>query len=83
MDCSAQVHHIQSGQVINEGLTSAVKELVENALDANATSIEVRFKNYGLDSIEVIDNGDGVAPENYETIGLLSPLIVAVVVVHC
>ncbi|TGZ85744.1 DNA mismatch repair protein MutL [Ascodesmis nigricans] len=64
------VHHIQSGQVINEGLTSAVKELVENALDANATSIEVRFKNYGLESIEVIDNGDGVAPENYESIAL-------------
>lgn len=63
------MHNIQSGQVINEGLTSAVKELVENALDAHATSIEVRFRNYGLDSIEVTDNGDGVAPENYESLG--------------
>jgi DNA mismatch repair protein PMS2 len=50
-------------------LNSTVKELVENALDAHATSIEVRFKNYGLDSLEVVDNGDGVPPENYETIG--------------
>jgi DNA mismatch repair protein PMS2 len=54
-------------------LNSAVKELVENALDAHATSIEVRFKNYGLDSLEVVDNGDGIAPENYETIGTVVP----------
>lgn len=66
-----QIHHIQSGQVINDGLSSAVKELVENALDAHATSIEVRFKNYGLESVEVIDNGDGISPENHESIGTL------------
>ena len=64
-----QAHHLQSGQVINDGLNSAVKELVENALDANATSVEVRFKNYGLESLEVIDNGDGISPDNYESIG--------------
>ncbi|KAI5851015.1 hypothetical protein BZA05DRAFT_430366 [Tricharina praecox] len=64
------VHHLQSGQVINDGLNSAVKELVENALDANATSIEIRFKNYGLESLEVIDNGDGISPDNYESIAL-------------
>lgn len=34
-----QVHHIQSGQVIGDGLTSVVKELVENSFDASATSI--------------------------------------------
>ncbi|KAI5785009.1 hypothetical protein DFH27DRAFT_487716 [Peziza echinospora] len=64
------VHQIQSGQVIGDGLTSAVKELVENSLDAHATSIEVRFKNYGLDAIEVCDNGDGISKENYESIAL-------------
>lgn len=42
---------------------------MENSLDAHATSIEIRFRNYGLDSIEVIDNGDGVPPDSYETIG--------------
>ena len=31
--------------------------------------IEVRFKNNGLDAIEVQDNGDGISPENYETLG--------------
>ena len=63
------VHQIQSGQVIVD-LCSVVKELVENALDADASTIEVRFKNYGLDSIEVQDNGTGVAEANYESLAL-------------
>jgi hypothetical protein len=33
--------------------SSAVKELVENALDAKATSIEIRLKEHGLESIQV------------------------------
>ena len=63
------VHQIQSGQIIVD-LCSVVKELVENSLDAEATSIDVRFRNYGLDSIEVQDNGVGIAGENYTTIAL-------------
>ncbi|PWY89517.1 DNA mismatch repair protein [Aspergillus sclerotioniger CBS 115572] len=71
------VHQIQSGQVIVD-LCSVAKELVENSLDAGATSIvaynlfepEVRFKNNGLDLIEVQDNGSGIAPENYENVAL-------------
>src|ERR1700744_2199366 len=63
------VHQIQSGQVIVD-LCSVVKELVENRLDAGATAIEVRFKNNGLDSIEVQDNGAGIAPANYENVAL-------------
>jgi DNA mismatch repair protein PMS2 len=31
--------------------------------------LEVRFKDYGLKILEVIDNGSGIAPENYESIG--------------
>ena len=63
------VHQIQSGQVIVD-LCSVVKELVENSLDAGATSVEVRFKNNGLDSIEVQDNGSGIATSNYANVAL-------------
>ncbi|KAH9000126.1 hypothetical protein EDB92DRAFT_1829472 [Lactarius akahatsu] len=66
---SHSVHRITSGQVVID-LQTAAKELVENALDAGATNIEVRFKDYGLKSIEVIDNGSGIAPEDYESIAL-------------
>ncbi|KAF1992232.1 DNA mismatch repair protein MutL [Aulographum hederae CBS 113979] len=66
---SQSIHQIQSGQVIVD-LCSVVKELVENSLDAGATSIDVRFKNSGIESIEVQDNGRGIAPEDYETIAL-------------
>ena len=66
---SKSIHQIQSGQVIVD-LSSVVKELVENSLDAGATSIEVRFKNNGLDAIEVQDNGNGIAPQDFESIAL-------------
>ena len=58
------IHRICSGQVVLD-LAGAVKELVENALDAGATNIEVRLKEHGAESIEVVDNGTGVSPDNY------------------
>ena len=63
------VHQIQSGQVIVD-VCSVVKELLENSLDAGATAIDIRFKNNGLDSIEIQDNGSGIVHGNYETIAL-------------
>ncbi|TFK51203.1 DNA mismatch repair protein MutL [Heliocybe sulcata] len=66
---SHSVHKITSGQVVID-LQTAVKELAENSLDAGATNIEIRFKNYGLKSIEVIDNGSGVAPADYDSLAL-------------
>lgn len=63
------VHQIQSGQVIVD-LCSVVKELVENALDAGATSLDIRFKDNGLESIEVQDNGAGIASDDYRSIAL-------------
>ncbi|GLJ47147.1 hypothetical protein SUGI_0995380 [Cryptomeria japonica] len=62
----ADVHRICSGQVILD-LSSAVKELVENSLDAGANSIEVRLKEYGGESFEVGDNGCGISPNNYQS----------------
>lgn len=55
---------IQSGQVIVE-LASGVKELVENAIDANASMITVKIHNYGLDGLSVTDNGSGIAQEDF------------------
>ncbi|KAI0764133.1 DNA mismatch repair protein MutL [Irpex lacteus] len=63
------VHRISSGQVVVD-LQTAVKELVENSLDAGATNIEVRFKEHGLESIEVVDNGCGIAAADYDSVGL-------------
>ncbi|KAH7316285.1 hypothetical protein KP509_21G086600 [Ceratopteris richardii] len=65
----ASVHRICSGQVILD-LSMAVKELVENSLDAGATSIEIKLKDYGADSLEVADNGCGVSPDNYQALTL-------------
>jgi DNA mismatch repair ATPase MutL len=46
-------------------LKSAVKELVENSLDADTTSIEIKFFNSGLNGFEVTDNGKGITSENF------------------
>lgn len=59
------VHKISAGQVILD-LSSAVKELVENSLDAGATSIEVALKEYGEEWFQVIDNGYGISPANFK-----------------
>ena len=65
----AVVHRICSGQVILD-LATAVKELIENSLDAGATSIEVRLKEHGSELIEVADNGHGVKPADYQALML-------------
>ncbi|RLN90232.1 hypothetical protein BBJ28_00014544 [Nothophytophthora sp. Chile5] len=61
------VQRICSGQSVVD-LATAVKELVENALDAGASQIEVKLKEFGRDSFEVSDNGAGVALESYATL---------------
>uniref|UniRef100_A0A8C9EI43 Mismatch repair endonuclease PMS2 n=1 Tax=Pavo cristatus TaxID=9049 RepID=A0A8C9EI43_PAVCR len=63
------VHRICSGQVVLS-LGTAVKELVENSLDAGATNIDVRLKDHGTELIEVSDNGGGVDEENFEGLTL-------------
>jgi len=61
------VHRICSGQVILD-LSSAVKELVENSLDAGATSIEISLKDFGEQWFQVIDNGCGITPDNFKVL---------------
>ncbi|XP_025971942.2 mismatch repair endonuclease PMS2 isoform X1 [Dromaius novaehollandiae] len=63
------VHQICSGQVVLN-LGTAVKELVENSLDAGATNVDIKLKDYGAELIEVSDNGSGVEEENFEGLTL-------------
>jgi DNA mismatch repair protein PMS2 len=63
------VQRICSDQVIVD-LPSALKELLENALDAGATRIDVRLKEHGVALLEVLDNGRGVPAPDLSGIAL-------------
>jgi DNA mismatch repair protein MutL len=57
------IHKIAAGEVI-ERPANAVKELIENALDAGATKITIALEEGGLDLIRVSDNGKGMVQED-------------------
>ncbi len=54
---------IAAGEVV-ERPAAVVKELIENALDAEATTISLFIKGAGIDLIQVIDNGSGMSEED-------------------
>ncbi|QSZ31266.1 hypothetical protein DSL72_000829 [Monilinia vaccinii-corymbosi] len=62
------IHLLGSSQALTTP-TSLIKELIDNALDAKATSIDIHISQNTIDKIEVRDNGHGIQPEDLDALG--------------
>lgn len=58
-------NQIAAGEVI-ERPASVVKELIENAIDAESSQIDILIEEAGLKKIQIIDNGMGIEPEEVQ-----------------
>ncbi|GAW80946.1 DNA mismatch repair protein MLH [Plasmodium gonderi] len=65
--CEEDINKIAAGEVIIRPC-NALKELIENSLDANSTSISVHLNRGGLKSLQIIDNGDGIHKDDLQIV---------------
>lgn len=56
---------IAAGEVV-ERPSSVVKELLENSIDAGSTNIKIIIKQFGIEEIRIIDNGNGISNDDIE-----------------
>ncbi|KAK7595266.1 hypothetical protein V9T40_013091 [Parthenolecanium corni] len=64
------VYKICSGQDALS-LAVALKELLENSLDSGASVVDIRLRECGSELMEVVDNGIGIHPNNFEALALM------------
>lgn len=62
--------NLLSSQQVITCVYDAVKELVENALDAGAKNIKILMEDIGLKKIQIIDDGSGITPNGRDDVAL-------------